>query len=527
MKPFGTVEYWLIVLYLLIIAGVGSSFYRRKRTSKDYFLAGRSMAWLPVGISIMAADLSAISVMGVPAWGFRHNLELLVAYLGYPVAAVITIYVFVPFYARLNLYTAYEYLERRFNLQVRLLTSLLFQVLRGAHVAIVIYATSLVINLVTGLPGWECILLMGVVTTFYTLLGGMKGVIWTSVVQFGTVMLGLLAILIFSLGHIQGGLAVAYRTALQAGHLKLFNFSTDPADLTSFWACFLGGIFLALAPLTTDQAILQNLFTTRSVEDCNQSIITRAVLTIPVTLLLFLVGIALFVFYDFNPTQLRGLTNEDAVMPFFAAHVLPGPITALVVAAIFAASMGVMSAGINSLTTAFTMDFYKRLLRPQETPQHYAAVGRMGMACWGAALTGLALFAGRLGALALAYNRVSSFVSGPLLGIFLLAMTTARVTAAGSLLGALAGALVVAFVGFTTPWSFFYLGPLGVAVTVAVGYLCSYLMAPPPAVKVRGLVLGQGKVAEAPAEGDSPERFPKLSYLSISSLRKRQLFAQH
>jgi SSS family solute:Na+ symporter len=497
MRTFGTLEYALVLGYLLLVAGVGSAFYRKKSTSKEYFLGGRSIAWLPVGISIMAADLSAISVMGTPAWGYRHNLELLVAVFGYPLVAVIVIYVFIPFYSRLNLYTAYEYLEKRFDIRVRLLTSFLFQVLRGAHVAIVIYAPSLVINLVTGLPVWKCILLMGLFTTFYTYLGGMKAVIWTSVIQFCTVMLGMVLIPVFALRHIPGGLGVTYQTALDAGRLKLFNFATNPAELTSFWTCFLGGMVLHLTPLATDQAILQSLFTTKSVKECNQSIITKAVLVIPTTLLLFLVGTALFVFYHFNPTHIGKLTIDDAIMPFFAVNTLPGPIAALIIAAIFAASMAVMSAGVNSLTTATTMDFYRRLFHPQESPQHYAKVGRIGAACWGLGMTLLALFAGRLGALALAYNKVSSFVSGPLLGIFVLATTTARATATGSLIGGAAGSVVVAFVGLETRWSFFWQGPIGLAVTVVTGYLVSCLMSPPPASKVRGLVMGQGNVEEA------------------------------
>jgi len=499
VKPFGAINYIVVFAYLVVIAAIGSSFYRKKSTSKDYFLGGRAMSWLPVGISIIAADLSAITVMGIPAWGYRNNLELLVIVFGYPLVAAIVIFVFVPFYAKLNLYTAYEYLEKRFDLNVRLVTSLLFQVLRGVHVAIVIYAPALVINLVTGLPVWECILLMGLFTTFYTLLGGMKAVIWTSVIQFCTVTLGMVLIFFSSLSHIQGGLAVAYRTALEAGRLRLFNFSTNPTDLTSFWACFFGGLVLCLGPLTTDQAILQRLFTTKSVKDCNQSIIAQAVLVIPTTLLLYLVGAALFVFYHFNPTHVKGLTIDDAVMPFFAVNELPNVISGLIVAAIFAASMAVMSAGINSLTTATTVDFYKRVFRPHETPQHYASVGRIGTAAWGLGMTFLALFAGRLGALALAYNKISSFISGPLLGIFLLATMTARTTATGSLIGAGVGTLAVAVVGYTTRWSFFYQGPIGVAVTVVSGYLASLFMAPPPPEKVRGLVMGHGKVGEAAA----------------------------
>ena len=132
MKQFATIDYVMVILYLVAITALGSSFYRRRTTQKEYFLGGRMMWWLPAGISIIAADLSAITVMGSPAWAFRNNLELVWHSAGYVLVAPLVILVFVPFYARLGLYTAYEYLERRFNLAVRLLASSLFLVLRAS-----------------------------------------------------------------------------------------------------------------------------------------------------------------------------------------------------------------------------------------------------------------------------------------------------------------------------------------------------------------------------------------------------------
>src|SRR5262249_18920810 len=163
---------------------------------------------------------------------YGHNYELLWSSLAYPIVAPVVILVFVPFYAKLDLYTAYEYLERRFNPAVRLLMSLLFLVLRGAHIALVIYAPSLVINLVTGLRVWQCIVFMGGFTTLYTTLGGIKAVIWTDVIQFTAVTTGVLLVLWSALAHIDGGLATAIHTAAEAGRLKLFNFSMDPTELT-------------------------------------------------------------------------------------------------------------------------------------------------------------------------------------------------------------------------------------------------------------------------------------------------------
>jgi SSS family transporter len=501
MKGFAFLDYLVVVGYLCAIAAFGSSFYRRRTTAEEYFLGGRSISWLPAGISIIAADLSAITIMGTPAWNYKHNLELVWSAFGYPLMAPLVIFVFVPFYSKLNLYTAYEYLEKRFSLNVRLLTSLMFHILRGMHVALVIYAPSLVINLVTGLPVWECILFMGCFTTFYTALGGMRAVIWTDVIQFSTVSLGMVLIFYTALHHVSGGAAAAYRTALEAGRLRLFNFSTDPRELTSFWACIIGGSILCVAPLTTDQAVLQRLFTTKSEADCRRSVILQSILVVPITLLLSLTGVALFAYYHDNPGRLAGLTVNDAIMPFFAVRELSAGVSGLVIASIFAASMSVMSAGINSLTTATTVDFYQRVFRPGHSPEHYAIIGRIGTLAWGLVVTLLALLAGRLGELALAYNRVSSVVSGPLLGIFLLGILTRRPTAPGSILGAAVGMAAVALASLRTEWSFFYFGPIGVLTTVTVGYLASLLTKPPKPEKVHGLVLGEtGAIGEHPHE---------------------------
>ena len=333
--------------------------------------------------------------------------------------------------------------------------------------------------MVTGFPVWQCILFMGGFTTFYTTLAGMRAVIWTDVIQFCSVMLGIGLIICTALARIPGSLHAAYVSAQAGGRLHYLNLSTDPKEMTSLWACLLGGLVVCMAPLTTDQAIIQRLLTTRSERDCRQSLTLQAFIVIPVTILLSLAGTALYAFYEAHPTRLEGLTATDAVMPFFALHELPAGLSGLMIASIFAASMSVMSAGINSPTTASTVDVYQRLFRRDESPQHYASVGRAGTVLWGAAATRLALSAERLGELAISYNRASSYVSGPLLGVFLLAMLSRRATASGALLGAAIGLTSAWLVALKTSWSFFYLGPIGVAVTAIAGYSLSCLMKQP------------------------------------------------
>jgi SSS family solute:Na+ symporter len=152
----------------------------------------------------------------------------------------------------LNLYTAYEYLERRFNLTVRIIVSITFHILRCVHLVLVVYAPSLVINLVTGMPIWQCIVCVGIFTTAYTALGGIQAVIWTDVIQFTAVISGVAVVYWKALGHINGGLN-AVQIAADGGRLRLFNFSTPATELTSIWATVIGGAVLCMAPMTTDR----------------------------------------------------------------------------------------------------------------------------------------------------------------------------------------------------------------------------------------------------------------------------------
>lgn len=500
MTSLDYTDYIALTLYLLAIAIFGSSFYRKRSTAREYFLGGRSMGWLPVGISIVAADLSAISVMGSPAWAYKNNLTLLWVTVGYPLVAPMVILVFAPFYSKLNLYTAYEYLERRFDLKVRLLGSGLFQILRAWHVAVAIYGPALVIHLVTGLPTWECVLAMGLFTTVYTTLGGMKAVIWTDVIQFTTVMTGIAVILWVAVRGVPGGLHSIYSIAHAAGRLRFVNLSTDPTEVTTLWACLAGGTFLALGPLTTDQAILQRLFAARSTKDFRQSVLLQALLIVPVIALLNAIGIALFAYYHAHPERLGHLRNLDAIVPYFVVTELPEGLAGLVIAAIFAASMAVMSAGINALTTATTVDFYARLIRIGCSGEHYASMGRVGTAAWGCIVTGMALFAGKAGDLAIAYSRISSMVIGPMLGIFLLGITTRRANSGGLLIGAITAIATILTITVLTRWSFFYFGAIGTMITFVVGYVASLCFPPSALQSIGGLVMGYEAQPEPTAE---------------------------
>jgi sodium-coupled monocarboxylate transporter 8/12 len=470
---FSFADWFILGGYVVAISTLGSLFYRKKTSAGEFFLGGRHMKAIPVAISLVAADMSAISYMGAPAWTYQHNLELVWSSWTYLFVAPVVMFLFMPFYSRFKFYTAYEYLERRFDLKTRLLGSVIFLLLRGSHVAIVIYAPSLILSLITGLPLAGCVLIIGGCTTIYTALGGMKAVIWTDVMQFSILLTGLFTIVWLSVSHVPGGIPEIWRTAEEGGRLQLFNFSTDLKQVTTFWAAAIGGGFMALSTLGTDQAYLQRYFTTSSLKEGQRSILLDALIVVPVSLLLYSVGPVLYTFYRFHPEELKGLPTTDAILPFFVMKELGGWLSGLVIASIFAASMAVMSASINALTTATTVDFYKRLWRPNCSDAETVLAGRIGTVAWGAAATGAALFANRLGPIIIAFNIINSFLGGPILGIFLLGMLSRRARGAAAIAGALVGLTSVSLLAWKTQVAFFYYAIVGSLVTFGCGWLLS------------------------------------------------------
>lgn len=254
---------------------------------------------------------------------------------------------------------------------------------------------------------------------------------------------------------------------------------------------------MALSTLGTDQAYLQRYFTTNSLKEGQRSILLDAIIAIPVSLLLYSVGPMLYTFYHFNPAELNGLPTKDAILPFFVVKELGGWLSGLVIASIFAASMAVMSAGINALTTATTVDFYKRLARPNCSDDEAVLAGRLGTVAWGALATIGALLAPRLGPIINAFNIINSFLGGPILGIFLLGMLSKRARGTAAISGAAAGLVVVSVLAWKTQVAFFYYAIVGTLVTFGCGWLVSLLQPAPDISELSGLVRGVEPPSEA------------------------------
>ena len=327
---FGIADYAAMLAYLGVIIAMGMFFMMRQEDTDDYFLGGRRIHWFPVAISMFASLFSAVSYIAAPAEAYNHGMMLFIksfcVLLGVPAAVII----FVRFFRHLSLTTAYEYLERRFDLRVRLLASGLFLLLRSFYLGVVLFASAVALKPATGWSLWFSILLVGIVATFYTTLGGMKSVIWTDVVQFFVLLGGVLLVMGLIIVQVDGGAMGIWSYAQE--HQRTFNqindpsfYSFDPFLRISLWMMIVSAIFTKLSLAGADQISIQRYLSTRNEKDATRSLVWGTVLGIPVMFLLFFTGLGLFWFYGVHPQRaLPGMTGDLALAHFISNELPPG-----------------------------------------------------------------------------------------------------------------------------------------------------------------------------------------------------------
>jgi len=461
-----------LVGYLAIVIVVSKLSYRRQQTTEQYHLAGKSMGVFAVLLSTIVTFFSGITFLGVPAWTFKNDLSFYLRTCSLLLVAPLLIHVMIPFYHRLKVQTAYEYLEQRFDRKVRQFASSLFVLMRGLYLAVVIYASALAVSVISGLSIKATIVIIGIVCTSYTFLGGMRSVIWTQVTQF-IVLVGGISLVFFSLAvKTQGDFSDLWAAASQAGKLRLFHFTLDPTLDVAFAGIIIGSFFQNLALYGTDQVAIQHYMTARSINNIRKTIWLQALLILPIVFFLHVIGLLLWLFYQQHPERFADMPTVDYVMAYFVVHELPAGIPGLIFAGLLAATMAVTAGGLSGLSAASMNDFY-RILRPDRDDASYTYVSRIFTFGWGVIATGLAFFVDRLGILIEASVKINTFFGGVLLGIFLLGMLSRRPRAGPTMVAAGIGLAIVSYFGLFTKLSFFWFGPLGCGVTLLGGYIIS------------------------------------------------------
>jgi SSS family solute:Na+ symporter len=295
---------WLVVAaYLVWIVYDGLKRTRDANKVEGYFLANRSLPWWAVGLSVMATQLSAITLVGTTGLGYADGLRFVQFYFGLPLAMVLISLTLVPFFYRAKVYTAYEYLERRFDLKTRTLATVLFLFSRGMSCGVIIAAPAVILSIILGWNLTLTILAIGVPTVLYTVLGGVQAVTWTDVKQMVIIVAAVAATVIMLLARLPEGVSMGSALSLAgaAGRLNAVDFRFDLHQTYTFWSGLLGGLFLMLSYFGCDQSQVQRYLTAKSVDEGRDSLLMSAYFKIPLQALILLMGVLVFVFYLFNP----------------------------------------------------------------------------------------------------------------------------------------------------------------------------------------------------------------------------------
>lgn len=310
------IDWTIVVAYLAWLVWDGIRLSRRTDEVEGYFLAHRSLPWWAVGLSVMATQMSAITLVGTTGQGYADGIRFVQFYFGLPIAMVILSLTLVPFFRRANVFTAYEFLERRFGLVTRLLTSLLFLVSRGLSCGVIISAPAIILSVVLGWNLPLTVLAIGAPTVFYTMKGGVQAVTWADVKQMVVIVAGLfaaIAVLVTGMPD-DVGLGGAFHVAGSVGKLQAIDFSFDLTERYTFWSGTLAGLFLMLSYFGCDQSQVQRYLTAKSTDQARRSLLMSAYWKIPLQALVLLVGVLVFVFYLFKmPPLLFNPAHEQKV----------------------------------------------------------------------------------------------------------------------------------------------------------------------------------------------------------------------
>jgi len=553
---------WLVLVgFILFIVVYGVWKGRRNSDLDGYLLADRRMRWYTVALSIMATQASAITFLSTPGQAYADGMRFVQFYLGLPIAMVILSITAVPIYHRLKVYTAYEYLEGRFDLKTRALAGGLFLIQRGLAAGLTIYAPSLIFSLILGLDIRFVILFLGGLVTLYTASGGTKAVEHTHfqqalittggmVVAFFTV----LALLPKDVSFVE-----AVSVAGKMGRLNAIDFSFDPQNQYNFWSGLIGGCFLALSYFGTDQSQVQRYLTGRSVAESRVGLLFNGMAKVPMQFAILFLGAMVFVFYQFaapplffNPGEARKIKASASVAQYeslearhaeataakgeevrnlvralrtgdarfvanaendlqaaegrvrairaeavglmkandprantndtnyifltFVTSYMPTGIVGLVIAAIFLASMSSTASELNALASTTVVDIYRRLIKPEATERHYLIFSKLATLMWGAFAILFAQYAGSLGSLVEAVNRLGSLFYGTILGIFLLAFYFKRVGGTATFIAALIGEATVLLCARYSSIAFLWFNVIGCLVVIVVALVISPLL---------------------------------------------------
>ena len=444
---FSAGDWAIILVYLLGIIGLGVWFGKDQRNTRDYFLGSKNVPWWGIGLSIVAAETSALTIIGVPAMAYGKNIAFIQIIIGYVIARIILAIVLVPHYFKGEIYSPYQLFANTFGPSARQTAGGFFLVSETLAAGVRVYVASIPVKLMlgdrllgfgTGDPILGAILLFVILSLLYTYVGGVKAVIWTDAVQFGLFLLGGVFALWWIPSHLEIGAAAVLAKASAAGKLHWLNVA-PPAGTSwikfllgppfNIWMGIIGGTVMVMSSHGAEQLIVQRVLACKSVRDGRKALALSAVVILPLFLIFLLVGAMLWVFYQSHPFQIplpetkrgSGIGANDFIFPIFMMTEVPHLLKGFLIVAILSAAMSSVSSALTSLASVSTMDFVKHLL-PRRSEGFFLRFSKASTIFWAVILIGIAYLSRQVEFVLNAAFSLRGLTSGALLGGLALAV---------------------------------------------------------------------------------------------------------
>jgi solute:Na+ symporter, SSS family len=417
--------------FAAVLIWIGIRF-RRQDSTRDFFLANRQIPWWAACLSFVATEVSAVTVISVPAVAYSENWQYAQFFLGSAAARTVIAFLFIPAFYKFNCVTIYEFLGARFGALTQAAGAVFFFITRLLGSGVRLMAAALALSVLLGWPILPAIAFFTVVSGLYIALGGIRAGIWASVFQGLTILAGGAATLIFLAGRVEGGLPVIFRTAEAAGRMNVINWGpapTDPGFLKTvlaspniLWLAVLNGLFGSLAAFGTDHDLMQRLLTVETRAKSQKTMLLTIPASFTVLMIYLAVGTGLYVFFAQNP-GLALPEKTDKIFPFFIGNVMPPLLKGLLLSTIFLASI---DSPLASLSASFVTDIYRPLFRRGAEDAHYLKVSRVCVAAFGIVLAALAWGFSFFDKILWMAFKIGGVTFGSLLGVFLLGLLTRR-----------------------------------------------------------------------------------------------------
>ncbi|HJU46452.1 MAG TPA: sodium:solute symporter [Chitinophagaceae bacterium] len=482
-----SLDWFVLTLTLAVIITYGLYKSRTSKNLDGYFLSNRSMPWYLVLLSIMGTQASAITFISGPGQAYTDGMRFVQYYFGLPLAMIVISYFFVPVFSRLKVYTAYEFLEQRFDLKTRTLTSALFLISRGLSTGISIFAPSIILSSLLGWNIYYTNLVMGGLLIIYTMSGGAKAVAHTQKLQMIIIFVALFLVGYIAVKMLPG--AIGFADALQIGRQngKMNVITTgftekgfDWKDKYNLWSGIIGGFFLALSYFGTDHSQVGRYLTARDESESKKGLLMNGLVKVPMQFFILLLGVLVFAFYQFHPAPVihtdSNITTANSIFLHFVLDYLPQGLIGLIIAIIFLAAWGSIAAALNSLAACTVIDFHKKFFVKNETDVEDYKVSQWYTLAWGICCIIIAMFAYNIGnSLIEAVNIIGSLFYGVILGIFLVAFWLKYIKENAVFVAAIISEILVILIYRQNIISFLWLNVIGAILVIITGFLLQFV----------------------------------------------------